>query len=191
MCFDNDADQLAVLRNQNHPITVWKRGTVNSRTGFLETSFGTRKIEWRQGATVKPHQIRKPLKHMQHASAGLYFYTTKEPAADVHDSWRNFRHIGKTSVSIIILAEVDPKDVIAANYNGMTICCTKAKVIKALNPDDSRIPRLTCLVKQADQTIKGKDRSVIKMQKEITQWKKEREEYVECLEQMTKQLAQA
>ncbi len=189
MCFENNAHQLAVLRNQKRPISVWKRGAVNPKTGVLYSSFGRHKTEWRQGTTVQPHLIRKPLRHNQEATAGLYFYTTKEPAADVHDSWRNFGHIGKTSVSIIILARVDPEDIIAANYNGMAICCTKAKVIRALNPDDSRIPRLISLAKRADQIIKEKDQSVIKMQKEIKKWEEEREEYVECLEQMTKQLA--
>ncbi len=191
MCFENESEYLKWYRGLDRLIPVWKRGTIDPKTGVLYSFFGRHRTEWRQGTTVKPHLIRKPLKHKQEATAGLYFYTTEEPAAIVHDSWRNFGQVGKMiKLSIIILAEVAPEDVIAANYNGMTICCTKAKVIKALNPDDSRISRLTHWTEEADQIIKEKDKKSKEMQKEIRKWKEEREEHVECLEQMTKQLAQ-
>ncbi len=181
MCFYNKAELLAEFRKRKEPITLWKRGKIDNKTGTLYTSFGGKKdnrVEWLPGTTVKPHEICKALKDLEQAKAGLYFNTKQQ-----------IRHtltcVNGIKVNRIITAQVHPKNIIGVNYDGTVNCCTKATVIAApeANLVKWQAAGLKIFIKQAKDEIRSKEEATKK-------WEEERDEHMECLEQMEKQLAE-
>lgn len=166
MCFNNDKIQLDKFRTRKTRFTVWKTGHPNRKTGIVHTSYcgyNDNDVIWKKGTTVKPHAIRKPLKHRQVASAGLYFYTEKP-----------IPHYG----AFLVTAKINPKDIIAVNEKGTTICVTEAYVVDApnLDPKEMRIKFLIDALKN--------------YQESLDRWKKEQETNEEALEHIERELAE-
>ena len=173
MCFENNINELNKARSQRKSITVWKNTDLDEKTGLAVSHYNHKqndKVWWKKGTVVKPHKIRQPLKNGEKASAGLYFYTSKGRA------W------GEPTVK----ASVKPKDIIAVQRDGETICAVAATVIDAPNPDPRRqhIKWLNEKIREAKDKIEANDRR-------NKVWMEERDDNIEALEAMlaeTKQL---
>jgi hypothetical protein len=157
MCFFNNEKQLAKVRALKKPITVWKKGRIDDKTGRVTTSNpqdhspNKKRIVWIPKTVVKPDKIRKPLGHNKECSSGLYFYTSKFMIGAIRNTYKG-----------LVKAQVDPKDVIAVSDDGYTICSVAATVIDAPNPDQRlwRLDYLKKTITYAQQKMK-RDREVI------------------------------
>lgn len=149
MCFINHKGKLNELRGRKRPVSVWKTGSVDQKTGWVETQYRDfdvlHHVVWIPGQTVRPHKIREPLQNGHRCSAGLYFHTTT----------RDMRYCKG-----LVLATVEPKDIIGVSCDGQQLCCIAAKVTKTPNVDSRaiRMKFLRELVKQAEQHIAEREK---------------------------------
>lgn len=176
MCFENSKTELDKYRQRKNPITVWKTGSINPDTGWVTTQFGKAKAVWIKGQVTHADKIRKPLTNGAYASCGLYFYTSEPKKGDYNQYYK------------VVVATVEPKDVIAANWHGDVICAIKATVIKAPMPNKKeitakRIKFLQDNIQAANQSIRIKYETIINQNQSI-------EENQEALQQMIDELNQ-
>lgn len=180
MCFSNDIAQLRNFRKKKRAIAVWKTGRVDEKTGLIVTSYsfdGKDKVVWKLGTVVCPHKIRRPLASESICSAGLYFFPGEPPERMRGDER-------------LIIAKVKPKDIIAVDTCGQTICCVAAKVIEAVNPDQRvrKIEFLTRKIKDAKNSISSTDQQMKEWREEIDDWQETREDQLEGLQNMQDEL---
>jgi len=174
----NCAEQLKKFRSRKRKIQVWKRGTVNEATGFVEDD-GNRykyrgKIVFKMGLISKPFGPRKPLREGESFGAALNFYVGKPPGRQNN----------------IITATVCPKDIIGVRgyHGGMygdIIACNKATITKCPMPDQQKMRRrfLNKKIKQAKRVIPIRKR-------QMTEFAIELEEMEESLQNMKEELKQ-
>lgn len=172
MSFSNHLEKLNEFR-AGKAIIVWKRGNLDEKTGRLYTRspFSSERIWWLKGKIVVPDKIMTPRKEGKSAENGLYFDTQKPDELASFDD------------EDLIKARVQPKDIIAANFDGTTICAVAAKIIDAPNPNQ-KWQRIEYLKKQ----LAGS--GVIIQQRDLKsqEWAEEREDYLEAQQQIADEL---
>ena len=172
MCFSNDPIELAKFRARKSPITVWKRGDLDEKTGRVYTEWDgdQDRVWWVKGKVTKPTRIRQPLKGRASCTSGLYFYTKLSAVPSNSYVPRE-----------LIKARVNPQDIIAVSSDDgrQTVCCVAAKVIDAPNPCQRkrRLKWLTAKITGAKVETKHRKET-------IQQWLAEQEDKAECLERM-------
>jgi len=183
MCFHNDAEKLKKFRSRKRAITVWKKGNPDEHTGLVITSRGGKKVVWELGKIAVPDKIHKPLSHQRICTHGLYFHTSKP------DSYNYSYGLA------LIEAKVYPKDIIAVSNNSYDtdeemICCVKAKVTKAPNPDQRkmRIKYLKVCLVAAKARVSERRIQVKQWQAEIELWQDREIEDLEATQNMQDEL---
>jgi len=169
----NCAEQLKKFRSRKRKIQVWKRGTVNEATGFVEDD-GNRykyrgKIVFKMGLISKQFGPRKPLREGESFGAALNFYVGKPPGRQKD----------------IITATVEPKDIVGVSFYGDQIDCNKATITKCPMPNQQKMRRrfLNKKIKQAKRVIPIRKR-------QMTEFAIELEEMEESLQNMKEELKQ-
>lgn len=176
MCFINCKKQLDRFRARKRAITAWKNGDIDCATGIVVTEGDggdpKKRTEWRKGEEIQPHRIRQPLRDGHRPGAGLYFNTRKNCANCFGDA--------------VVKAKIQPEDIIAVDECGETICCVKATVVDAPNPDQ-RLMRIKYLRKIMHSSADACKELQLKQNK-LKQKQDEQQEVMECMKTELKAL---
>lgn len=180
MCFKNNMHNLNAYRNRKRSVTVWKKASLDSKTGLAITHYNIyekKPIEvvvwWKKGTTVYPHKILEPFTCNRTAGAGLYFYTSR-----TNDALSHF-FFGQ----LLIKATVKPQDIIAVNCDSSVICCVAAKVLDAPDPDpmEMRLKFLSQRIRYARNELKEHNEQIKEHNEQIEVWDRGKKE---ALQQM-------
>lgn len=183
MCFENNKRNLDRLRKGKRAITVWKTGDLDEKTGLVNTGCSDELVVWKKGEVVRPHKILKPLRHGAYCSAGLYFYTTTPPKGESYQRESVIFFPSADSPALVVVARVNPQDIIAVSFDAEMICCIAAGVIRAPGAD----PKLM-RIKLLKKTIRGATGTLDERAKTLKQWEEEREDKEEALQNMRNEL---